>query len=412
MKLKHAPFILIGILLASTAFSAQADTTPDNLEVYGLIDLGVTTLNHSESFDPALGTIPMTNKYATQRVTGLVSGNLQASRIGFQGREDLGNGAAAIFVLESHINANNGTLGSGAAMTGDKAGSFQTGDSSCQGQLFCRQAWVGLQGDFGTLGLGRQYAFAYDIIRAYDPFGASNSLDGLGRTQQGGGNTRDVRIDNSIKYTKHIGPFNLGAEYGLGGVAGHLSAGTFIGLNAGYEAGPLGIQGAWQRKTDSQIWAASSAITNAVYDTDTQMILLSVNYRLGRMLLQGGYEGVGLSTGSNNLCISTAEYVCGANNKYSGQQTAIGYGGMTWRATEQLNLVGAAYNQQRGSYQTGANSQSGGRQWDFSVMADYRLSVKTDIYLATHGTWLNGGMAYGYTNTDFNLVTVGVRHVF
>jgi len=160
MKLKHAPFILIGILLASTAFSAQADTTPDNLEVYGLIDLGVTTLNHSESFDPALGTIPMTNKYATQRVTGLVSGNLQTSRIGFRGREDLGNGAAAIFVLESHINANNGTLGSGAAMTGDKAGSFQTGDSSCQGQLFCRQAWVGLQGDFGTLGLGRQYAFA------------------------------------------------------------------------------------------------------------------------------------------------------------------------------------------------------------------------------------------------------------
>ena len=412
MRLKHAVFISLGIFLAATELSAKADSTVDSLEAYGLIDLGITTLNHSEAFDPVLGTVPMTNKYATQRVTGLVSGNLQTSRIGFRGREDLGDGTGAIFVLESHINANNGTLGSGAATSGNKAGAFQTGDSSCQGQLFCRQAWAGLQGDFGTLGFGRQYAFTYDIIRIYDPFGASNSLDGLGRSQQGGGNTRDVRIDNSVKYTKHIGPYNLGAEYGFGGVAGNFSAGTFVGFNAGYEAGPLGFQGAWQHKTDSQIWAPSSPVTNTVYDTDTQTVLLVANYRLGRTLLQGGYERVGMGTGSDNLCMPTVEYVCGANSKYSGQQTAVWYGAVTWLATAQLSLVGAAYNHQYGAYQTGANSQSAGQQRDFSAMADYRLSVKTDIYLATHGTWLNGGMAYGYTNTAFNLVTAGVRHVF
>ncbi len=412
MGLRHAIVILFGIFLAATGLSAKADSAHDSLEAYGLIDLGVTTLNHSEPFDPALGTVPMTNKYATQRVTGLVSGNLQTSRLGFRGSEDLGSGTVAIFVLESHINANNGTLGSGAATTGYKTGVVQTGDSSCQGQLFCRQAWVGLQGDFGTLGVGRQYAFTYDIIRIYDPFGASNSLDGLGRSQQGGGNTREVRIDNSVKYTKHLGPLNLGAEYGFGGVTENFSAGSFVGFNAGYESGPFGFQSAWQHKTDSQIWAPSSPVTNIVYDTNTQTVLLAVNYRLGRTLLQGGYERVGLGTGSNQLCMPTVEYVCGANSKYAGQQTSVWYGAVTWFATGQLSLVGAAYNQQYAAYQTGINSQSAGRQGDFSAMANYRLSAKTDLYMATHGTWLNGGMAYGYTNTAFNLVTAGVRRVF
>ncbi|MDE1943742.1 MAG: porin [Betaproteobacteria bacterium] len=412
MELKHAQFIFAGVFLVVTAFSSKAEPAPDKLEVYGLIDLGITTLNHSEPFDPALGTVPLINRYATQRVTGLVSGNLQTSRIGFRGAEDLGNGTAALFVLESHINANNGTLGSGAAASGHKAGVFQTGDSSCEGQLFCRQAWVGLQGDWGNLGFGRQYAFTYDIIRAYDPFGPSNALDGLGRTQQGGGNPRDVRIDNSLKYTRPIGPFNLGAEYGFGGIAGNLSAGAFAGLNAGYEAGLLGIQAAWQHKADSQIWAASSAFTNAIYDTDTQTVLLAIKYRLDNLLLQGGHERVGLNAGSNHLCLSTTESVCGANEKFAGQQTAIWYGGITWFATGRLSLVGAAYNQRRGPYQTGVNSQSGGQQWDLSAMADYRCSVKTDIYVGTHSSWLQNGLAYGYANTDFNLVTMGIRHRF
>ncbi|MDE1943570.1 MAG: porin [Betaproteobacteria bacterium] len=412
MELKNARPIFMGVLLAAAAFSSKAAPGLDRVEAYGLIDLGITTLNHSEPFDPVLGTIPLINRYATQRVTGLVSGNLQTSRIGFRGKEDLGNGTAALFVLESHINANNGTLGTGAATSSHTAGAFQTGDSSCQGQLFCRQTWVGLQGDWGTLGFGRQYAFTYDIIRAYDPFGSSNSLDGLGRTQQGGGNTRDVRIDNSLKFTRHFGPFNLGAEYGFGGVAGNFAAGAFTGTNAGYETGLLGIQAAWQRKADSQIWAPSSAFANAVYDTDTQTILLAIKYRLDNLLLQGGHERVDLNAGSNHLCLPTAASVCGANEKLAGQQTVIWYGGITWFATDRLSLVGAAYNQRRGPYQMGVNSQSGGQQWDLSAMADYRCSVKTDIYLGTHSTWLLNSLAYGYANTDFNLVTMGIRHRF
>jgi predicted porin len=51
------------------------------------------------------------------------------SRLGFRGTEDLGNGLAAVFTLESGYNQDVGTLGQG-------------------GRLFGRQAWVGLRGNW------------------------------------------------------------------------------------------------------------------------------------------------------------------------------------------------------------------------------------------------------------------------
>ncbi len=72
------------------------------------------------------------------------SGNLQGSRWGLRGTEDLGGGLKAIFVLENGFNVFNGTLGQG----GDELG---------------RQAYVGLPTtQFGTVTLGRQYDSVVD----------------------------------------------------------------------------------------------------------------------------------------------------------------------------------------------------------------------------------------------------------
>lgn len=406
MRISQAGLLLLGTL------TQAAHGQPNGVEAYGLLDLGVTTLDHSQPFDPALGTVPMTNKFADRRVTGLVSGNLQTSRIGLRGREDLGNGSSLLFALESHLNANNGTLGAGASSTGARAGATQAADSSCSGQLFCRQAWVGIQGDHGTLGVGRQYAFTYDIVAAYDPFIASNSLDGAGATQQGGGNTRDLRVDNSVKYTTRIGGAKLGAEYGFGGVPGRDSAGAFRGLTLGYEAGPFAIQGAWQKKTDSQIWSATTPAANTVYDTDTRTWLLAAKYRLGNVLLHGGYQQTGFSAGSNDLCVAGAGYVCGAAARYDGKRTDLWYGGLTYTASSHWTFVAAAYRLRQHAFQTGQAFQADGRQQDFSLMADYRLSRRTDLYAGMRHTGLAGGNAFGYAHTSFNLMTTGVRQTF
>ena len=78
---------------------------------------------------------------------GLSTGNLSGSRWGIKGKEELGNGLAAIFQLEDGFDITNGTSGQG-------------------GRLFGRQAYVGLSDTrFGTVTLGRQYDSVVDYLQ-------------------------------------------------------------------------------------------------------------------------------------------------------------------------------------------------------------------------------------------------------
>ena len=78
------------------------------------------------------------------------------------GKEDLGGGLKAIFVLENGFNVFNGTLGQG-------------------GDMFGRQAYVGLStAQYGTVTLGRQYDSVVDFtgdlaaqVRAVAPAGVA-----------------------------------------------------------------------------------------------------------------------------------------------------------------------------------------------------------------------------------------------
>jgi GBP family porin len=71
---------------------------------------------------------------------------LNGSRWGFRGREDLGDGLTALFVLENGF-----TIGNGAF--------------SQQGREFGRQAYMGLSSNrYGAVTLGRQYASMADFI--------------------------------------------------------------------------------------------------------------------------------------------------------------------------------------------------------------------------------------------------------
>ncbi|WP_179405621.1 porin, partial [Burkholderia guangdongensis] len=63
-----------------------------------------------------------------------------ATRFGLRGSEDLGGGLSAIFNLESGINIGNG------------------GFANSNGNFFGRQAWVGINGGFGTVTAGLQFS--------------------------------------------------------------------------------------------------------------------------------------------------------------------------------------------------------------------------------------------------------------
>src|ERR1700730_16325238 len=119
-------------VLGAFAGAASAQT---NVTVYGIVDAGVQYKNDG---NPAGKTL------------SLQSGIQNGSRLGFKGTEDLGGGLSAIFTFENGFNVDDGTLGQG-------------------NRLFGRQAWVGLNGGFGTVKLGRQQTALYYALTEIDP---------------------------------------------------------------------------------------------------------------------------------------------------------------------------------------------------------------------------------------------------
>jgi predicted porin len=100
---------------------------------------------------------PGTNIKGTNTFSGVQSGLLAGSRIGFKGEEALGNGLKAIFTLEYALDID-GNFGLGASASG----------------LAARQQFVGLSSaKLGTVALGRQYAPGYVASANNDSFGGA-----------------------------------------------------------------------------------------------------------------------------------------------------------------------------------------------------------------------------------------------
>jgi predicted porin len=78
-------------------------------------------------------------------------------------------------------------------------------------RAFGRQSFVGLQGGFGSLTLGRQYTMRYYGILDADLFGSG--AHGLGVLDSG---IPNARADNAINYRGTFGPVSVGATYSLG----------------------------------------------------------------------------------------------------------------------------------------------------------------------------------------------------
>jgi len=155
MNMKHK--ILAGLVasLAATGAFAQSSVT-----VYGVIDISANyTTNQNKAGDAvwSLGD--------SGAIGDAGQGAMSGSRLGLKGEEDLGGGSKAIFKVESGFTVNNG-------------------QSDQQGQLFGRQAFVGLKDkSMGELDFGRQYGLAFKVFANYDPLGQGNATEN--KWQQG-----------------------------------------------------------------------------------------------------------------------------------------------------------------------------------------------------------------------------------
>lgn len=224
--MKKTFFAIAAIVAGSAPAIAQT-----NVQIYGIVDAGISRSDNG-----------------VLKNTTLDSGIQSGSRIGFRGTEDLGGGLAAVFTLENGFSADTGNLGQG-------------------GRLFGRQAFVGLNSNFGSLKFGRQYNPIRSVVDAIDPFNL-----GLAGNASFVFNVYGDRTDNTVNYsTPNLGGFTGQVAYSLGEVAGSSSRGRSLGASVGYARGPMLLSLAYHDQnlvtaTSADNGNAKTALLGGTYD--------------------------------------------------------------------------------------------------------------------------------------------------
>lgn len=404
-------------VLSAFAGVAHAEGT-NSVEVYGILDVGVAELTHAGNFNPNFVTsaVPVGVTTTNNSTIGMMNGGESQTRIGFKGNKDLGDGYKAFFQLESAINLGSGTLGT-SSLAGGAGSPNMMADTALNGQLFNRNAFVGISSDsWGALSAGRQNSLQLDIIGVvgggYDPVNAQMfSPINFSGAYGGGGATDNSRVDNSIKYAKKFGNINMNALYGMGGVSGAPSARSNAQFNVGYEADTFGVQAAVQstRDTTSITATATPNTVNAQFE-DLLSYMIALRYQaMEGLALKAGFERESISAPgsydedrlmttiySYNLAANTAfgpnkrdlnVYWLGANYQFSpATKLSVGY----------YNVVAASGT---GSANGAALTTSDVTDTYWSAMVEYNLSKDTNLYAAAMFDTKTAASVSSYYNT-------------
>ncbi|ALS59266.1 porin [Pandoraea norimbergensis] len=379
--------LALGVLGAfAGAAHAQSSVT-----LYGIIDAGVQYVSKTGGNLAGTGTTSKNFQFA--------NGNLQGSRWGLKGAEDLGGGLKAIFVLENGFNLGNGTLGQGS-------------------REFGRQAYVGLSSaTAGTLTIGRQYDSVVDFVGPFAVGSQWGTFAGAHPFDNDNLNN-SFRVNNTVKYTSiNYAGFSAGGMYGFSNSANNGTAGSGFANNraysfgAGYANGPLSF-GAGYLYIASPGTNTSGVLTAG--DVNTPMNLggaaVSDKAWIGAAGLSYAFgpATVGLVYGH-----SSYTYVGGGSWKFDNIELNGKY-----MLTPALQL-GAAVTY-TWSTLNNAGTNVSPKYTQATIGTDYFLSKRTDLYLvglyqhanndAPGGASMNG---LGFSNgTNQFAVTSGIRHKF
>lgn len=339
---------LVALAIAGTlAGSAYAESA---VAVYGIVDMGLVSERGN----------------VNGSVQKLTSGAQSGTRLGFKGTEDLGNNMKALFVLETAINGDSGSLNGNGA--------------------FGRQSFVGLQSDFGTITLGRQYTPYFLTLNGADPFASGMAGAAINLMANSG-----IRMSNTVKYASpKIAGVTGEVAYGFGEVTGNTGANRQIGAAIGYEMNPVNVRLAYNIKRNAADTASSkNLLLGATWDLQVAKAFIAVGENEGpdSSIAPGVAAGLAAtpatvfspfgfpaprSAKSRDYLIGAtfpfgshtfiASYIrkddrTGANNDAS--QIALGY---TYALSKRTNLYaawGSINNKRLASYTVGNNSEPG-----------------------------------------------------
>lgn len=368
------------IALAALGVITGAAQAQSSVTIYGIVDTGITFSNHNIT----TGAASNGSKF------GIGSGNIDTSRLGFKGTEDLGGGLKAVFQLEA---------------------GFQNDTGASDGNGFARKSVVGLAGNFGTVTLGRQSdilddaGHAFTSVKDFGNFvGNPHALDRL----------EGIRTQNSIRYdSMNLSGFTGSLIYGFGEQAGHTTAGQSFGAGGTYANGPLGLYaGYYQSKFGSNasdtlisgitaltgLTAAQLSALNLDGTTLNKTYSLGASYQAGPARLYGNWSRVNVP----NLA-----------------KQSIFELGVDYAVTEPIHLLAAVQHTK-----TSIDGLQGSKpsMTQFNLGLDYYLSKRTDLYtLASYAKGRNGALVGDITdlavqdssgNSNQSAIAVGIRHKF
>lgn len=412
-------------LLSTSAAMAQSTVT-----VYGILDAGY---NHVSGLKQG-------------SVSTIASGIMEGSRFGLRGSEDIGGGYKAIFTLENRLELDTGSVSnrpnSGTQMPDRVASSvaasviatglplpaanrealiagvntaLATGafGVNLAGNLFDRQAYVGLVTPFGAFTAGRQYTPGYLVAAQFD---ASQTQSSLAAGQVASLPAAfDIRLSNTLQYAIQTSGITALLMYGAGEIPGNSSAGSFLGGMITY-------------KTDSfSVGYGHNEKKNELNQKSLTNDLIGATVNVGPGTLYGQYATIkdenpsGLSTIGATVTGLSGSAVVGAafQNAYNAafRQDAelmhIGY-----RLTTGPHTWVVAYNRLNDKRPVNADTDSYGFTYTYALSKRTNLNAVLTRFnnkgagqVAPGGNGFLGGVtsAAGVSSTN---IAFGIRHTF
>ena len=439
MHTKTAVSVAFALVGLGGSLAAQAQS---KVELWGIVDVGVRHTNNEGAGKDGL--------------TKMIGGGMSQSRWGLNVEEDLGGGSKALAHVEHRFNAD-------------------TGEKDATAPYF-QLSYVGLQGPYGKLTMGRQWNVLFDVVTStYASFPYSPYMDAYKPEL---GMAAGARSSNSLKYTlatptrnwvgtlqysfaegNNTDALTQGAQAAgaarqaalQGNLAATSAAATAAGMSVpqyiatqvgtavntyaaanipAVAAGALKQVGGFLRYSENGISVGGGYLrTSLPGGSDLDAWTLGGSYRSGPLYLNLGYgqnkikiERAGATDIAGQVRNATDLAIVGS--MWSGQ-TNGGFQpggadkrqmikvGFGYQITPQLN-AGLHYFHAK---QSGDADGSHNGKANFMIAAvDYAFSKRTDAYFAVDHTRISGGAGMEIDTVSHARtrtgITAGLRHRF
>jgi predicted porin len=414
---------LSALALACATACAQSESS---VNLYGSVDAGVSRVS---------GLRGGTNNQ-------VVSGIMDGSRWGLRGNEEIGGGFRGLFLLESRLELNNGTLSNRPpsllqvpdrlvdptllglpatfqtipafkkAVTDVAAGiATQAIGVNLSNGVWDRQAYVGVVTPVGAVLAGRQYTPAYEVSGTFDTMQTQSSL-AAGQVASIPASI-DIRVSNALAYRIQVGAFSGGLMYTVqtSGADGNK---TLKGLSAMYKTEPVSFGFGYNTRKNE---LGEKSLTSAVVGASVKIGPGSLNGMVASVKDDHPTDLSGIATlvaglGAANAALVQTAFINGL--KQDGRLAHVGY-----RFTAGASTVYVAYTSFNDKRPNNADVASYGAAYS------YALSKRTDVNFAATRFNNKGALAQaapgaaGYlggvtdkAGVDATSIALGVRHKF